>query len=188
MSKIQTRREIADDLASAKAEVEAIRIERDESIEASRVELETDSADFHAKLDELNAKVDKQIGQICEFETRAEKAEKDLADVTAKADEAAAELVATKAELDKAKATLANPAVADAQLADAKAEDLPKAQADAEADALEAAAMEAAKADAPKDIVEEYEAMAQGPERIAFWNKNKRAIMAIYDGAEKQED
>jgi len=185
MSKIQTRREIADDLATAQAEVEAIRIERDESIEANRAELETVKADFQVQIDALTAKADEQVLKINDLANRAESAEASLIEANAKAVEFEAELATSKDALAKAASALKNPAVTDATMTNADGV-LPAAQADAEADAAELAAKEAAHAAAPKNIVEQYEAMEQGPERVKFWNENKRKIMAHYDNPKNE--
>ena len=155
------------ELEAKNAEHEAAILAKDEEISAAK----TEAAEAAAKVEEISAKVD-------ELTAAAEVAAEELATVKAEAETQGAELA-------KAQAALKNPAVADAVMGEAQ--EAAQTQIDAEADAAEKAAQEAEEAnDEPKNILAEYEAMDAGPERVKFWNENKRAILACEP--EEQED
>jgi ATP-dependent Clp endopeptidase proteolytic subunit ClpP len=185
---MKTRKVIEAENKDLTGQVEAIRQERDESIEAARAELNTVKGEMQAQIDELTASDVTKAESITALESKVEEVEALVVDATEEAEATKAELATVQGALEKAEAALANPALADASLKDADGKNIPAAQIDAEADAAEKAAQEAAEDDKPKNILEQFEAMEQGADRTAFWADNKREILKLYETRGNEED
>ena len=171
--------------------------ERDElavMVEAHADDMITARAEMQSKIDEIQTALDVSVALVAEHAATIQAKDEAFAELSEKNGEleelivdGSDDLEAVQAELETARAALANPAIADAVLKNVTEDGVPAADVDAEADALELLAKAKLKEDeedSPKNILEEYEAMASGPERIAFLQKNERAIYACMNHKE----
>jgi len=185
MSKQKTRKEIEaealelsaslqqkeQEVEEVKAEAEEVKAtieaEAKEEIEAKEQQLVT----VQSQLDEINARIDSVMQE-------RDEAKAQVIDLEEKLEGNVKALEALKAKLELAPYN-------DSDLKDVVPDVQP--QADAQADAEEIAAM-AEEVPEPQNELEQYEAMDATPERKAFWQKNKKSIIAQMNERNKGEE
>ena len=180
MSRQKTRKEIEQAHAEAVAELETARAEK-ATATAEMDALKTEHAEAIAAKDAAIAENAAQIETlVAAGKSLSDKVDEQKALIETAAtdlDAAQARVVTVEAELTTAKASLADPAFADARKT--AAEKLATAQADAEANEAEKTAKAKAEAEENEngDVWEQYYALS-GSERTNFWNEHKDELRA----------
>lgn len=197
----KTRRELNDDNAELSKQLTAkdeaiatMAADHKAALAASKSDADAKTGEVEAKSVELTDKLTTAEAALAAEKKQGDEVREQRDGALAKIEEISGKLdVATKDASDKAEhvtklvGALKNPATADAVLKEVGVSDLTvTADADAEAIAAEKRAQEEAKNNKPKNIKEEYEAMAQGPERTKFMEDNQKAILAC--GEEDTDD
>ena len=157
MTKTETRKEIAAERDELSAKVQELQ-DQVQSVSALIADAQNQAKEANEKREAVSAELVKANEAFAAFKDESEAKAKDLSDRISAISEG-----------------LKNPAFADAAMI-AAGEKVEMSVSDAEADEAEEKALEQAKDDAPKSKFEQFEAMPPGPERTAFWNKNKAEI------------
>lgn len=164
MSKVVTRKEVIAERDQLAGQIEQLKVDHAEQVSA----LETVNAELTAKVSELT-----EANEGLTSDLAAATEARDVA-ITER-DEAVTRAAKAEDELTRAKKALSDPAFVDAALVGTE---IDQAKEDAEADAAEKKfAEEPAKKFEDMTLAEQYESMPAGPERKAFWDKNKNMIM-----------
>lgn len=171
MSKTLTRNEIKAEMETLAEQITQLKSEHAEQIAG----LESEKTALIESETSAKAEVEKLTADIAEVTEAKSTLEIKLTDAESKVEALTAEKAESDSLLAKAKSALANPAHADASIIPTE---INQTVEDAEADQEQASASGDQPDVSDLTVLEQYEQMEAGPDRVAFINANERAIYA----------